>query len=115
MLINNCRDLLLTDEVRFSEVSKTPDRFSRKLACKAYPESVRDIGENGRFGKTGDPGEEDIDADGVVEAVVGRSAPVTSRKTLKSGTFLLPSRKLAPNPPDESLASSAKWVEGAIC
>ena len=54
------RTIKLTEELRRLDVSKCPDRFSRrsrKLACKAYPESLRDIGVLGMGGKTVEIGE----------------------------------------------------------
>jgi hypothetical protein len=37
----------LTDELRLDETSKCPERFSRKLACSAKAESLREIGVDG--------------------------------------------------------------------
>lgn len=41
-------------ELLLEEVSKWPDRFSRRLAWMAKPESLRDGGAGGKFPETGD-------------------------------------------------------------
>ena len=50
----------LTDELLREEVSKWPERFSRKsrkFACRAYPESLREIGVLGNGGNVVDTGD----------------------------------------------------------
>jgi hypothetical protein len=47
----------LTDELRLDETSKCPERFSRKLACRAKAESLREIGVEGLGEKLADVGE----------------------------------------------------------
>jgi hypothetical protein len=71
---------ILTDELRREEVSKCPDRFSRRFACSAYPESLREMGVPGRGGNAceigdilGEGGE--FEAVFTVDAVVGLSFP----------------------------------------
>lgn len=73
----------LTEELRRLEVSKCPDRFSRRsrrFACRAYPESLREIGVLGIGGKAVEIG--DIFGEGgefekvlMVVEVLGRSCP----------------------------------------
>lgn len=67
-----------TEELLLDEVSKCPDRFSRRFACRAYAESLREIGVVGIGGKAVEIG--DILGDGgefvfIVDAVDGLSLP----------------------------------------
>ena len=45
------------EELRLDIESKCPDRFSRKVAVRAKPESFRDMGVVGRFGNCEELGE----------------------------------------------------------
>lgn len=65
------------EELRFEAMSKWPDRFSRSVLCNAKPESLREVGVDGREGNALEVGEsfgEGGKLPFVVEPVFGRSA-----------------------------------------
>jgi hypothetical protein len=65
----------LTEELRRDETSKCPERFSRRLACKANAESLREIGVDGIGENEAEVGErrgEGGEASLLLELVAGR-------------------------------------------
>lgn len=66
------------DELRRDEASKWPDRFSRSEACRAIPESFRELGgkwpEVGEW-SLGEGGDPVLD----VDPVLGRSEPLDEK------------------------------------
>jgi hypothetical protein len=61
------------EELRLERLSKWPDRFSRRVACNARPESLHDVGVVGIDGNFSDDG--DIECGGlslIVDDVDGR-------------------------------------------
>lgn len=78
-LLGICRRSIAIDELRRDAWSKWPDRFSRRDACKANPESFRDTGVEGRGGNLTEVGDTVLSDEGLlvldVELVFGRSWP----------------------------------------
>lgn len=95
----------LTDELRRLDESKWADRFSRRLAWRAYPESLRDIGVLGMGGKTVETGETFGEGgewcDLTVVAVDGLSFPrlkaLDCRKALKMSCLEFDGPRIVPN------------------
>lgn len=106
-------------ELRLEELSKCPDRFSRKLAAIAYPESLREIGVSGNGGnepEMGDSFGEGGELPLLVELVEGRSwdrSFLDCRNALNRGGFGAKFEALSPNDVELRLANFAREVEGA--
>lgn len=105
-------------ELRFEELSKCPDRFSRKLAAIAYPESLREIGVSGKGGKEPEIGDnfgEGGELPLVVELVEGRSwarSFLGCKNALNRGGLGAKLDALSPNEVELRLANFARDVEG---
>lgn len=83
-------------ELRFEEVSKCPDRFSRSVDCIANPESLRDIGVIGKGGKELEVGDSFGEGGAVVELVDGLGSVFDGRKALNTGGLAAKFEALSP-------------------
>ena len=112
------------EELLRDAASKCADRFSRRDAWRASPESLRETGVGGKGGKLPDVGEEVRGDEGVlvfiVELVVGRSDPLENatsclafKKTLNIGGGGVTAGSW-PNEVELRLTYFASWVECAF-
>ena len=103
-------------ELLLEALSKWPDRFSRKLACIANPESLREMGVRGKGGKEPDIG--DILGEGGelpldVELVDGRSG-FDCKNALNNGGLGAKWDTLSPKEAEFRPANLARDVGGAL-
>lgn len=110
------------DELRRDDISKCPERFSRSVACKAKPESLRETGVVGKGGKDTEVGESPGDSAELpfaVELVGGRSLDRWESildwvKALKTGGRDAKFELLSPKEDEFKLVNLASEVGGAL-
>lgn len=101
-------------ELRFEEVSKFPDRFSRNDDCMANPESFRDIGVSGSAGNEPDVGESFGEGGVVVELVDGLGSLLNGRKALNTGGLAAKFEALSPKEAELRFANLASALGTAL-
>lgn len=101
-------------ELRFEEVSKCPDRFSRSVDCMPNPESLRDMGVTGNGGKDTEVGESLGEGGAVVELVDGLVSVLDGRKALNTRGRAAKLEALSPKEAELRPANFAKALGMAL-
>lgn len=101
-------------ELRFDDVSKCPDLFSRRVLCIANPESLRDIGVIGSGGKEPDVGDSLGEGGVVFELVDGLGSDFDGRKALNTGGRAAKFEALSPKEAELSPANLARALGTAL-
>jgi hypothetical protein len=102
------------DELRRERLSKWPERFSRRVAWRAKPESCRDSGVVGSGGKDTEVGERDGGGlSFVVELVVGRWS-LNLEKALKTSGRGAKFEALSPKDVELRPANLARQVDDGV-